>query len=199
MPPGLLSQRALRLLDIASTTRKKSLTMTPSPTPFQSLQHRELISKLHSLRLAASVTAFVLLTFGAVTAASAQIASGTTGIDATGNAQSELAACNSGKTQQDRQTCMTEVRNANAAKRAGKVDNSGGQFKQNALARCDVFQGEEQIACQARIAGYGDAAGSVAGGGVIRQVETVVVPADATTIRIQPQTPSGDIVVIPAK
>ena len=173
--------------------------MTSSISFPNSHQHHQLTSKSHFLRLAASVTAFVVLTFGAVTAASAQIASGTTGIDATGNAQSELAACVSGKTQQDRETCMTEVRNANAAKRAGKVDNSGGRFKQNALSRCDVFQGEEQIACQARVVGYGDAAGSVAGGGVIRQVETVVVPADATTIRIQPQTQSGDIVVIPVK
>ena len=173
--------------------------MTITAALLKSRQRHQLTSKSHALRLAASVTAFVLFTLGAVTAASAQIASGTTGIDATGNEQSELAACNSGKTQQDRQTCMTEVRNANAAKRAGKVDNSGGRFKENALARCDVFKGEEQIACQARVVGYGDTAGSVAGGGVIRQVETVVVPADATTVRIQPQTPSGDIVVIPAK
>ena len=173
--------------------------MTLTAPLLKSRQLHHLTSKSHALRLAASVTAFVLFTLGAVTAASAQIASGTTGIDATGNEQSELAACNSGKTQQDRQTCMTEVRNANAAKRAGKVDNSGGRFKENALARCDVFKGEEQIACQARVVGYGDTAGSVAGGGVIRQVETVVVPADATTVRIQPQTPSGDIVVIPAK
>jgi hypothetical protein len=174
------------------------MTPTASATAFHSQRHAPTSSRSHFLRLAASVSAFVLLTFGAVTAASAQIASGTTGIDATGNAQSELAACISGKTQQDRQTCMTEVRNANAAKRAGQVDNSGGRFKENALARCDVFKGEEQVACQARIVGYGDAAGSVAGGGVIRQVETVVVPADATSVRIQPQT-SSDIVVIPAK
>ena len=173
--------------------------MTPSVPLPNSRQHHQLTSKSHVVRLAASVTAFVLLTFGAVTAVSAQIASGTTGIDATGNAQSELAACNSGKTQQDRQTCITEVRNANAAKRAGKIDNSGGRFRQNALARCDVFKGEEQVACQARVVGYGEAAGSVASGGVIRQVETVVVPADATNVRIQPQTPGGDIVVIPAK
>ena len=45
-------------------------------------------------------------------AATAQIASGTTGIDATGNAASEMAACNNGSTQQSRETCMTEVRNA---------------------------------------------------------------------------------------
>jgi hypothetical protein len=173
--------------------------MTPSIHAFNNSRLKPLASASHIWRLAASVTAFIFLTVGAISAASAQIASGTTGIDATGNAQSELAACNNGKTQQDRQTCMTEVRNANAAKRAGKVDNSGGKFKENALARCDVFKGEEQVACQARIVGYGDAAGSVAGGGVIRQVETVTVPADATNVKIQPQTQSGDIVVIPAK
>ena len=146
-----------------------------------------------------SVAVVMLFTVGTIGLASAQIASGTTGIDATGNAQSELAACNSGRTQQDRETCMTEVKNANAAKRAGKVDNSGGQYKANAMARCDVFKGEEQIACQSRIIGYGDSKGSVAGGGVIRQVETVVVPADADKVRIQPQTESGSIVVIPVK
>lgn len=152
----------------------------------------------HTHGAAAAIAALFFMASGAMTPAAAQIASGTTGIDATGNAQSELAACNSGQSQQSRETCITEVRNANAAKRAGKLDNSGNQFKKNALARCDVFKGEEQIACQARVVGYGDAAGSVAGGGVIRQVETVVVPADAGTVRIQPQTSTGDIVVIPA-
>jgi hypothetical protein len=130
-------------------------------------------------------------------AATAQIASGTTGIDATGDAKSEMNACLTGKTQQDRDTCMTEVRNANAAKRAGKVDNANGQFAANALKRCDVFKGEDQIACQARIVGYGKTEGSVAGGGAIRLVETVVVPEGATNVRVQPQT-STDIVVIPA-
>lgn len=146
----------------------------------------------------AAMAALFFAASGAMTPASAQIASGTTGIDATGSAISEMAACNSGKSQQSRQTCITEVKNANAAKRDGKLDNSGHQFKNNALARCDVLKGEDQIACQARVMGYGDAAGSVAGGGVMRQVETVVVPADAGTVRVQPQTSTGDIVVIPA-
>jgi hypothetical protein len=147
---------------------------------------------------AAALAALFFAASGAMTPAAAQIASGTTGIDTTGSAISEMVACNSGKSQQSRQTCITEVKNANAAKRAGKLDNSGSQFKKNALARCDVLKGEDQIACQARVVGYGDAAGSVAGGGVIRQVETVVVPADAGTVRVQPQTSTGDIVVIPA-
>lgn len=144
------------------------------------------------------LVALLALTAATAQIASAQIASGTTGIDATGNAQSELAACLNGRTQQDKATCITEVRNANAAKRAGQLDNAGGQFRANALKRCDVFQGEELIACQARIAGYGTTSGSVAGGGAVRQVETVVVPADAGNVRIQPQNPDGNIVVIPA-
>ena len=134
----------------------------------------------------------------ATSSANAQVASGTTGIDTTGNARSEMAACNNGKTQQDRETCMREVRNANADKRSGKLDNAGGQFGANAAQRCNVLTGEEKIACEARVAGVGNTQGSVAGGGVIREVETVVVPKDGTPVNVQPQTTSDTIIVIPA-
>ena len=156
------------------------------------------IQTVRSYSLAKSAAAFLTAALLAVTA-TAQIASGTTGIDATGNAASEMAACNNGKTQQSRETCKTEVRNANAAKSAGRIDNSGGQFAANALARCNVLQGEDKVACEARVAGYGSPQGSVAGGGVITQVETVVVPKTSEVINIQPQTRSDTIIVIPAK
>lgn len=145
-----------------------------------------------------TIAALLAVTAATAQIASAQIASGTTGIDATGNAQSERAACLSGKTQQDTATCLTEVKNANAAKRAGQVDNNGGQYSANALKRCDVFQGENRVACQARIAGYGQTGGSVASGGVIREVETVVVPSQPGVVTVQPRT-SGDLLVIPAQ
>ena len=153
---------------------------------------------IDALRRSVRGFAGFILCAGLTVTATAQIASGTTGIDATGNAQSEMAACNSGKTQQDRITCITEVQNANAAKRAGKLDNAGGQFDANAVQRCKVLSGEEKIACEARIAGYGNNQGSVAGGGVIRQVETVVAPADGSTVLVQPQTNTDAIIVIPA-
>ena len=149
-------------------------------------------------RISKGAAAFAFTALLAMTA-TAQIASGTTGIDATGNAASEMAACNNGTTQQSRETCITEVRNANAAKRAGQIDNAGGQFGANALQRCNVLQGEDKIACEARVAGYGSPQGSVAGGGVITQVETVVVPKSPEVINIQPQTSSDTIIVIPAK
>lgn len=151
------------------------------------------------LNTAAKGVYAVFLTALFAASASAQIASGTTGIDNTGNAASELAACNNGTTQQSRATCITEVQNANAAKRAGKVDNAGGQFTANALARCDVQTGDEKVACRARVAGYGNPQGSVAGGGVISEIETVTTPNEASTVVIQPQSDSSTILVMPAK
>jgi hypothetical protein len=124
-------------------------------------------------RISKSAAGFALTALLALPAI-AQIASGTTGIDASGSAASEMAACNNGTSQQSRQTCLTEVRNANAAKRAGKVDNAGGQFEVNAMQRCNVLTGEDKLACQLRISGAGSAQGSVAGGGVLREIETVV-------------------------
>ncbi len=133
-------------------------------------------------RLGKGVTCFgfaALLALTATTAqiASAQIASGTTGIDDTGNAKSEMAACNSGKTQQAKSTCMTEVRNANAEKRAGKLGN-GADFSANAMKRCEVFKAsDDQVACRARVMSDGKAQGSIASGGVLREAETVITPA----------------------
>ena len=134
-----------------------------------------LLNNFRVSRVTKSLSAFCFTALLAVTA-TAQIASGTTGIDATGNAASEMAACKNGTSQESYETCMTEVRNANAAKRAGKVDNANGQFDVNAMQRCDVLVGDDKLACQARMAGAGTAQGSVAGGGVIREIE-VVVPA----------------------
>ena len=144
-----------------------------------------------------------LLSFGiaallAVTAATAQVATGTTGIDASGSFQIEMQACMNGRTQQDRDTCMKEARNAQADKKRGVLDNAGAQFDANAMARCDVLQGEEKAACQARVLGYGNTDGSVAGGGVIRQVETVVVPANGTFVTVEPKT-SDPVILVPSK
>lgn len=144
-----------------------------------------------------AIFGFALTAVLAMTAATAQVASGTTGIDASGNAQSEMAACTTGRTQQDKKTCMKEVRNANEAKRAGKIDNAGGQFGANSLERCNVLVGDDKLACQARVVGYGSPQGSVAGGGVVTEIETAVVPRSGD-VTIQPQTTNDTILVVPA-
>lgn len=118
---------------------------------------------------------FGLAALLAMSAATAQVAPlDNTGLDASGKAKSELAACNSGKTRQDRDACLKEVRNANSEKRAGTLRN-GGDYAANAMQRCEVFKDSENLAaCRARIEAEVKLEGSVAGGGVLRQQETVV-------------------------
>jgi len=145
-----------------------------------------------------------LISFGAaallaVGAATAQVAiSGTTGIDATGSYQHEVHSCMSGLTQQDRDTCLKEARNAQADKRRGVLDTQG-SLEANAMARCNVFTtGEDKAACEARTMGMGSADGSVAGGGLIKEVETVVLPAGQSSVTIVPQT-DDPVVLVPAR
>lgn len=144
-----------------------------------------------------------LMSFGvaallAVGAATAQVATGgATGIDATGSFQSEVRACMSGATQQGRDDCMKEARNASAEKQRGRLDTYGAHDS-NAMARCDVHQNsEDRGACHARVMGMGQADGSVAGGGLIREVETVVMPEGQASVTIEPQTSSEPVVLVP--
>jgi hypothetical protein len=147
-----------------------------------------------------SLTYFAAASLLAMTAATAQVASGTagtTGIDATGSYQQEVQACMAGRTQQDRDTCLQEARNARADKQRGVLDNASGQFQANAAARCEPLSGEEKAACRARVMGYGDTSGSVAGGGILRQVETVVLPPGQSSVTIEPKT-SEPVILVPA-
>lgn len=152
-----------------------------------------------------SLVSFGVATLLALGAASAQVASiagtalpGTAGIDDSGSYQSEVQSCLSGKTQQDQATCLREARNAHADKARGVLEN-GNNLQANAMARCDVFTAsEDKAACQARLMGYGEVEGSVAGGGLIREVETVVPPAGASTFTVNPKTDSGPVVLTPS-
>ena len=121
----------------------------------------------------------------------------TTGIDASGNYQSEVQACRSGRTQQDTATCLREARNARADHSSGKSQATAAQLQGNAMARCEPLNGQDKAACQARVVGYGSESGSVAGGGVLNSVETVVMPAGATSVLIAPVT-ANPVVLTPA-
>jgi len=145
-----------------------------------------------------STASFGVAALLAVTAAAAQVATGNTGIDATGNYQHEVQSCMTGRTQEDQATCLREARNAQAEKKRGTLEVAGdrSQYEQNAMARCNAFSGEDKAACKARMMGFGETSGSVAGGGVLREVETVVVPAGQDAVTIQPKT-SDPVVLVP--
>ena len=146
-----------------------------------------------------SLVSFGVAALLAVTAATAQVASGTTGIDASGSFQQEVNACMTGKTQQDQATCLREARNAQADKKRGVLDNNAGaQFDANAATRCNVPTGEEQAACQARVQGFGSTTGSVAAGGVLREVETVILPDGQNSVTIEPKT-ADPVLLVPVR
>ena len=132
----------------------------------------EALRRLHKGTACLGAAALLVLSAAMAPLASAQTAS--TGIDASGNAKSEMAACRSGKTAQDRATCMKEVRNAQATRRAGGLQNYGDQFAANALKRCEVFKNPDDLkACRARVE-QGRIDGSVAEGGILREAQTEV-------------------------
>jgi hypothetical protein len=125
----------------------------------------------------------------AITTATAQVGvTGDTGIDTSGNYQQERAWCMTNTLGDERVTCLKGSGAAQAEKRRGTLDNNGANFGANALARCDVLVADDRAACRARVMGYGNASGSVQGGGVIKQIETVVQPEDQSSI-IVPKTP----------
>lgn len=100
-----------------------------------------------------------------------------TGIDNSGSYQQERAWCMANTAGEARVDCLRNSAAALAEKRRGTLDNKGASFEANAMLRCDVFTGDDRAACRARMAGHGQVSGSVLGGGVLRQIETVV-PAD---------------------
>jgi hypothetical protein len=147
-----------------------------------------------------SLASFGATALFALTAAAAQVAGAPadSGLDTSGNYQSEVRACMEGKTGQAQADCLKEARNAQADKKRGVLDNSNAQFQANARARCGALAGEDKAACEARMMGYGTVSGSVAGGGVLREVETVVMPRGQDSITVDPKT-ADPVVLVPAQ
>lgn len=134
------------------------------------------MSARHDTRYRRSLLSFSAAALLAV-AATAQVAS----IDDSGNYRREVAACQSGHTAQDRETCLREARNARADKQRGRLDTVG-SLQANALARCEVHRNDlDRQACRARVTGQGETSGSVAGGGLLREYEVTLPPESTAT------------------
>lgn len=150
------------------------------------------MSARHDTRYRRSLLSFSAAALLAV-AATAQVAS----IDDTGNYRREVAACQSGHTVQDRETCLREARNARADKQRGRLDTVG-SLQANALARCEVHHNDlDRQACRARVTGQGETSGSVAGGGLLREYE-VTLPPESTATAPDASAPSTSTLGAPA-
>lgn len=92
----------------------------------------------------------------------------------------ERAACDS-NTVEDRTACRREAGAARIEARRGTLGQENTDFDRNRMARCDVHKNaDEREYCLRRMRGEGTTSGSVAGGGILREL-TVVVPAEEPT------------------
>lgn len=134
------------------------------------------------------VTAFTALPFRtrrprlwllATLASGATFASGTawaapadTPTAAAARYEADRAMCLGGQTSQSRDTCLREAAAAYAQAKRGGADD-GGDFDANRLQRCQPLPPDLRRACIARMQGQGTTRGSVAGGGIYRELVTV--------------------------
>ena len=95
--------------------------------------------------------------------------------------QSERADCLAGRTQQDQKTCLHEAVSARDAAHKGLLTTETPQvLNDNAQQRCQVQPaGPERVACERMAQGEGSVTGSVAAGGELRELTTVVAPKKA--------------------
>lgn len=86
----------------------------------------------------------------------------------------ERAHCLSGKSHQDRETCLREAAAALQEARRGRLESGGNaRFEANASVRCNAQPASDREACIQRL-GSGATRGSVEGGGLIREAVTPV-------------------------
>lgn len=100
----------------------------------------------------------------------------------------ELQACQDGRSGQDKDTCMTEARRALAARKKGALQtDTSATTAANARKRCEVMTGDDKAACLARMDARGSTSGSVAGGGILREVVTPVAPSASASAATAPK------------
>ena len=83
---------------------------------------------------------------------------------------------------ESRAACLREAGAAQDEARRGKLADASTDFERNRLARCEYLSGLERGYCIRRMNGEGTVSGSVAGGGILRELVVPVpvpVPADS--------------------
>jgi hypothetical protein len=86
--------------------------------------------------------------------------------------RTERAACLNGQSHQSLQTCLREAEAARAQALRADLDDGVADYARNASRRCDRLPTELRQDCAARMAGAGTVSGSVATGGIYRELVT---------------------------
>lgn len=91
----------------------------------------------------------------------------------------ERAACASSPAGSDRQACLRDADAAFAQVRRGLPEADAAALAHNASRRCAPLPDADRHDCMARMHGQGTTRGSVAGGGIYRELVTTVPAAPA--------------------
>lgn len=150
--------------------------MQPSTTfnPIQPTAAARAGSAWRALALCTLASCTALLAAGSAGAATAPASAA-----AQARFQQERAACLNGQSNQDRATCLREASAALAEAKRGGLHSSGANLADNQRKRCDSLSGDERSACIQRMQGAGSSSGSVAGGGIYRELVTTQPAASA--------------------
>ncbi|MBK7615680.1 MAG: hypothetical protein IPJ08_14910 [Burkholderiales bacterium] len=96
----------------------------------------------------------------------------------------QRALCATQRPADERDDCLSEASTAYAATQPSLPGDDADSLLRNKLRRCEPLRGADQLDCQARMRGEGTVSGSVASGGIYRELVTIVpgVPAAAAPV-----------------
>jgi hypothetical protein len=125
---------------------------------------------------------WLLLLLAAMFGASPAMGAGPSSAAAASEAryQRDAAVCLSRGYKGARNECLSDASTARASREPVTIDPDPGRYARNALQRCEALKEPDRGDCVARMQGQGTTSGSVAGGGIYRELvtrEVVVVPA----------------------
>jgi hypothetical protein len=100
----------------------------------------------------------------------------------------QRALCATQRPAAERDDCLSEASTAYAATQPSLPGDDADSLLRNRLRRCEPLRGADQLDCQARMRGEGTVSGSVAGGGIYRELVTVVPGEPA----VAPPTPAAE-------
>lgn len=87
--------------------------------------------------------------------------------------QRDSALCMSARYVGDRDECLSEASTARSMALPAQVDPDPGRYARNALKRCEPLPEPDRRDCVARMQGQGTTRGTVAGGGIYRELVTI--------------------------
>ena len=127
---------------------------------------------MNAHRISPALRVCAALMLATACAAGPAWAAGTAAADAQARYQQERAVCTSGQSNQDRTTCLKEAGAAYAEARRGTPASDPAAQAANQSQRCAALPDGDRQACLARMQGKGSTSGSVAAGGISRDLVT---------------------------